>query len=312
MSQEKLMKWLESGSDEMCMITRHSSESGYFRHKLSNGIDIIYVYGNIRGGVIPLYKDPEYQGLYKRETGQFYDMQYTTRELFGDGRYQELEYSALQEEFESRVRERVEEMVAEFEDDIKLDDTTKSQQKSQEYYAGERARKIYLQDIDTDFTYQCEYGNCNFKNKLMQYVLNSETVVNETAKTYLADNEDKIRENIVQNLMTRQRVGELKAGKDKLLTAMRNIIQSIPVQCKTVNVTTVIDGKELTFKYEASKLRRDCNDSYSAWWIPAQDRREFEMMYGRNKDFTPMDITKITYGKKVLYEKEAETNEEKD
>lgn len=311
MSQEKLMKWLESGSEEMCMITRHSSESGYFRHKLSNGIDIIYVYGNIRDGVIPLYKDPEYQGLYKRETGQFYDMQYTTRELFEDGRYQELEYSALQEEFESRVRERVEEMVTKFEGDIKLDDTTKSQQESQKFYADKRARKIYLQNINTDFTYQCGYGDCNFKNKLMQYVLDSETVVNETAKTYLADNEDKIREEIVQNLMTQQRVQELKDGKDKFLTAMRNIIQSIPVQCKTVNVTTVIERKELTFKYEASRLRQDCNYDYYAWWIPAQDRRKFEMMYGSHKDFTPMDITKITYGKKVLYEKEAEANEEK-
>ena len=232
-------------------------------------------------------------------------MQYTTRKLFGDGKYQELEGSALQKEFESRVRKRVEEMVAEFEGDIKLDDTTKSQQESQEYYAEERARKIYLQDIDTDFTYQCEYGNCNFKNKLMQYILDSETVVKETAKIYLADNEDKIRGEIVQNLMTQQRVQRLEKGEDKLLTAMKNIIQSIPSEYKTVNVTTVIDGKEFTFKCEASVLRRDCRGSYSSWNILSKDRDQFEALYGRHKDFTPMDITRITYGKRVLYGKEA-------
>lgn len=311
MSQEKLMKWLESGSDEMCMISMNSSECGYFRHKLSNGIDIIYVYGNITDGVIPLHDDPEYQGLYRRETGQFYDMQYRTRRLVGDGKYKELECSALYEEFESRVREQVEEMVAEFESDIKLDDKTKSQQESQKYYAGERARKIYLQDISTDFTYQCEYETDNFKNILMQYILDSETAVKETAKAYLADNEDKIRVEIVRNLMTQQRVQKLETGEDKLLTAMKNIIQSIPSEYKTVNVTTVIDGKELTFKYDASCLRRDCNRYYSSWNIPAKDRTQFELLYGRSADFKPTDITRITYGKRVLYEKEVEANEKK-
>lgn len=42
MSQEKFMTWLKSGSDEMCMLKTPSSECAYFRHKLSNGLDIIY------------------------------------------------------------------------------------------------------------------------------------------------------------------------------------------------------------------------------------------------------------------------------
>lgn len=304
MSQEKFMTWLKSGSEEMCMLKTHSSELAYFRHKLSNGIDIIYVYGNITDGVIPLYDNPEYQGLYRRETGQFYDMQYKTRRLVGDEEYKELECSALYEEFESRVRERVEEMVAEFESDIKLDDTTKSQQESQAYYADESSRKIYLQDANTDFTYQCDYNDNDFSKKLIRYILDSETIVKETAETYLAENKDKIVEEIVLNLMTQQKIQELENGKDKSLTAMKNIIQSIPEGCKTVNVTTVMDEKELTFKYEASNLRRDCKYSYSDWYMPAKDRREFEAVYGIHRSFTSMDITRITYGKKVLYEKE--------
>ncbi len=304
MSQEKFMTWLKSGSEEMYMLKTHSSELAYFRHKLSNGLDIIYAYCRIRDGIIPLHDNPEYQGLYRRETGQLYDVQYTTRKLIGDDKYKELESPTLQAEFESQVNERVEEMVAEFESDIKLDDTTKSQQESQEYYAGESARKIYLQDINTDFTYQCDYNVYDFSNKLMRYILDSETIVKETAETYLAENKDEIVEEIVLNLMTQQKIQELENGKDKSLTAMKNIIQSIPEGCKTVNVTTVMDGKELTFKHEASNLRNDCRGSYSNWYMQAKDRREFEAVYGIHRSFTPMDITRITYGKKVLYEKE--------
>lgn len=52
MSQEKFMTWLKSGSDEMCMLKTPSSECAYFRHKLSNGLDIIYAYCRIRDGIM--------------------------------------------------------------------------------------------------------------------------------------------------------------------------------------------------------------------------------------------------------------------
>ena len=82
----------------------------------------------------------------------------------------------------------------------------------------------------------------------MRYILDSETIVKETAETYLAENKDKIVEEIVLNLMTQQKIQELENGKDKSLTAVKMIIQSIPEECKTVNITTVMDEKELTFK----------------------------------------------------------------
>ena len=70
-----------------------------------------------------------------------------------------------------------------------------------------------------------------------------------------------------------------------------------------VNVTTVIDGKELTFKTTASDLNRDPSSSYSTWYIAAADRAKFEALYGRSASYYPKDIVKITYGKTVIYEK---------
>lgn len=304
MPQEKFMTWLKSGSEEMCIISTPQSKDGYFRQKLPNGFDVIYAYEDMQDDIIPLDQNPEYQGLYRKENGMLYDAKRLIREMISEDSYKELTYSELKSRFESQVRKKVEEMVAEFESDIKLDDTTKSQQESQKHSADETARKIYLQDIDTYFKYHCEYDDNNFKNKLIRYILDSETIVKETAENYLTNQKDSIIKIIVLNLMTQQKIQELENGKDKSLTAVKMIIQSIPEECKTVNITTVMDEKELTFKYEASNLRRDCKNSYSDWYMPAKDRREFEAVYGIHRSFTPMDITRITYGKKVLYEKE--------
>ena len=73
-----------------------------------------------------------------------------------------------------------------------------------------------------------------------------------------------------------------------------------------VTVTTVINDKELTFKYNASALRTDCGPYYSTLDIPAKEREEFEKIYGANADFRPQDITKITYSRNTLYEKPSE------
>jgi len=77
---------------------------------------------------------------------------------------------------------------------------------------------------------------------------------------------------------------------------------------KMVNVTTIIDGKELTFKTEASSLNRDPITTYSDYSIAAADRAAFRELYGRHNDYRPKDIVKITYGKAVIYEKGAEAN----
>ena len=70
---------------------------------------------------------------------------------------------------------------------------------------------------------------------------------------------------------------------------------------KTVTVTVEKDGMELTFKTAANSLTGHRN-YYSTYDIPAQDRREFERLFGRSANYSAEDIIRITYGKKTLYE----------
>ena len=50
------VEWLRSGNQEMCLIgERH--EHAYFRHSLSNGLDILYMYDYMRDDKIPLHRE---------------------------------------------------------------------------------------------------------------------------------------------------------------------------------------------------------------------------------------------------------------
>ena len=62
------------------------------------------------------------------------------------------------------------------------------------------------------------------------------------------------------------------------------------------------DGKELTFKTETGDLRRDCTGGYSHWHMIAADRRRFFECFGRNAEYKPEEILRITYGRSILYE----------
>lgn len=65
----------------------------------------------------------------------------------------------------------------------------------------------------------------------------------------------------------------------------------------------------MTFKYEASQLRRDCGASYGTWYIPSGDRTLYNLTYGSYTDFKPENITRITYSRKTLYERSENGNE---
>ena len=68
-----------------------------------------------------------------------------------------------------------------------------------------------------------------------------------------------------------------------------------------MTVTIQKEGAELTFKAAADSLTGH-RSYYSTYYLPAQDRREFERVFGRNADYNAEDITRITYGKKTIYE----------
>lgn len=83
---------------------------------------------------------------------------------------------------------------------------------------------------------------------------------------------------------------------------MRAITEAIRGSgAKTVSITIQRDGKELTFKTEADSLL-GLRSSYNTSSIVAPDRRRFEQEFGRSWNYSPEEITRITYGRNTIYE----------
>ena len=61
-------------------------------------------------------------------------------------------------------------------------------------------------------------------------------------------------------------------------------------------------------KIEASALRCMDDSYYSPWRMDAPSRYKLVERFGKNTDVYPDDVVKITYGRKVLYERKAEVS----
>lgn len=69
---------------------------------------------------------------------------------------------------------------------------------------------------------------------------------------------------------------------------------------KTVNVTILKNGHELTFKTSTRSFIHNWSCGYSLYDLPAQDRKKYKELF-RYEDYTFSEIQKITYGKKDIY-----------
>ena len=72
-------------------------------------------------------------------------------------------------------------------------------------------------------------------------------------------------------------------------------------------VGCAVDGLTKIERMDSDDLRRCFCSSYN---IPAQDRREFEQMFGKYTDYHAEDITRITYGRNTIYEAPPDQTEE--
>ena len=185
-----------------------------------------------------------------------------------------------------------------------LDNDAREKLERYKYSIDQAARKLYFNEADADVLYKCGYCTDDFGKYLVKYITNREETIKRVAEEYHKLKRDNIKESILENRLIKEKVEEYKNGIDKNAECVKKIINSIPSECKTVNVTTVIDGKELTFKTEASVLRLDCTNDYPMWYIRASDREIYERMYNKYQGYKPEEITKITFGRKILYERE--------
>ena len=100
-----------------------------------------------------------------------------------------------------------------------------------------------------------------------------------------------------------QELDEINNDKDNILHKKKAIKEAVQNK-KTVNVTIVKNGIKFTFKTDTETLqRRQYNNYYSTYAMPAKDRKKYEELFG-DHDYIADEIQKIKYKNKVIYQKE--------
>ena len=304
--KEKLIKWLESGDETILNLDCTYHSEAYLRHRYNDELDLILTMNATKDGHLNLKDEIKCEGIWSRKTKELYYEGYKLGSYLKEYIKPENAHSRIFDDIGESVKRKVEELVKPYEDNLKLQDISEEDVNSQIHYATTNARKQYLNGIECENRYECDYSINNVQSMVIRYITDRDALICELGKQYLEEYKEEIKMQIIRAKLTDKELQKLNEGADLHLKTMREIICAVPQDCKTVNVTTVIDGTELTFKTEAHQLRMDCGEHYSTWNIQATYRALYEAAYGRYRDYRPEDITKITYGKKVLYERKAD------
>ncbi len=299
-AENAIRTWLKSGSNDVCYISHDDVEYAYFRHRIRDDLDMIYAYEEVKDKQIKFRCAPQFQCVYKISTNELYMVADTTENIIGRNMFDANSYYMLKSNFIEDVRESVEEEVAQWK--VEIDEESRTKQTP---YAEAVARSQYLKDRNDEFHYVCGYNAEHFEKKVFDCIIDAKATAQKTANRFCEKHKDVIMQALIRDRITEELIKEYREGKNRFLVTLYNIIHAIPKHCKTVNVTTLMDGHELTFKYDAGQLRQDCRCGYNTWYLSNSDRNLYYTTYGDCRDFTPNDIIRITYSRKVLYERKA-------
>lgn len=254
----------------------------------------------------------ESAGLYYRKNGCIYYPSYQLTHCC-EGSEMIIENSgkvSFAKEYSELIRARVEEIIDNKRSNIAIKELTDSYLlKQMEYYAeygaADAAKKEFIRgNAVSDIVYRCPFSTDSMSDKeYIQFILDKEPLVDEAAKAYIEEHQENILAQFYNNALLRKELQKIYDDPGHILHRVKAIIDAVTQSgAKTVNVTINKEDKDFTFKYETRTLTVAPSSYYSSYNIKASDRREFENLFGRSADFYPNEITKITYGRNVIYD----------
>ena len=306
--------WLKLKSNEMTICLKNKFGYPFTFIKLAKSLDIEYLFcqENYGGDVLTREKPFQYAGIYCKRDGLVYDAQYSVCEVEPDAGILGKSKEDLLSELIEAVRRRIEAAVGNDRKNLtvsKLTDPSliRSLEYAREYGADREAREHFLDTEGFDPpAYHCFYTLDEWtEDSLPAYILDPEGFADREAAAYLEKEQEGILCDLLCSELVRAAYQALFEDSDNPVHSVKRIIRAVRASgAKTVHITILKNGVEFTFKTEAGPLCRDCTDGYGTWQMEAPDRRKFEEAFGRNEEYRPEEIVRITYGRSVLYQRE--------
>ena len=308
---EAFSNWLVSGGMGLCRFQDNRYTYIFIRENKNERFDYLFSLRYFCGDSVQRGSSFEYAGIYCRQDGLLYDGNEDLKTITGTD-MQTRTPAYLREALQKDVRSIVENMVDNDRSKLQVTEVTnytlcKRVESYQIYYAKQTVREKYLEN--TEFNppvYRCDYEpELWTEDSLLAYILDPEGYSEKEAEAYLAENQEDILSYFLCNDALISEYQALMADRENPVHVIKKIMAALrATSAKTVNVTIRKDNTEFTFKTKAHTLRTDCTNYYSTWHIVAADRAKFKKLFGRNAEYYPNEILRITYASSILYEAE--------
>lgn len=286
-------------------VFHYGDKSKVMIHKIpyNSKIDILYSLDSYQGEFFDLHSPFKYAGIYDKENDKVYDLDYSIRWHILNWDYQNDNYidsGDLYKTINEEVNNRIKELISDGKDDMfNISNFDSEELEDSDVIAEFMEGKTSLTLEDEVKKY-----NTNLPKNLLEYLTNKEEFIEEVSRNFIIDNMEEIIKDLIRSEAKRNVLKSVEENNEHPYFKIRDITNTIKNNnCKTVNVTINKDGIEQSFIYDADSLKY-YNSSYLSSYniVKLADREKFEEAFGRHADFHFPDITKMTYGKKTIYE----------
>lgn len=297
-------------------LTKKSAKLICFRVAKNDQLDFIFYQLNYNGEDLKM-EDLKYGCIYNKADGQIYNAEYHFLLAVSGSDYKNIaSFADVKVNFFNETKNKINAIISNNRANLKIENESEIRdgmlknnlEYSRSYREHEKVRQLFLAGkTPADIVFDAvSYNKQNFSDEdYVQYITSKkDELIEKSAEQWIEKNQEKIFVQFLVNDIIKEELQAILDDKSNSIHIVKKIIEAVNSgDYKTVNVITVIDGKELTFKTKISNLGRDCESYYHDWDIVAADRGKFEDTYGRHSNYRPEQIIRITYGKQILYER---------
>lgn len=310
--REEFLDWLDSGGTAPLQISRGKNQDNFttiISLPKTEGINYLFCDTNYSIPGIHQNDDFSFCGLYLRQDRSLRLADHRlTCAVDGLTKTERMDSDDLRRHFCKQVNRRVEELIADGRQNLTITELSSKETKRrldyyQQYGAKEDAIRAFFSEETPDFRFRSDYELNDWSEDFMLACLqSSDTVIEVEAEQYVQGHQEQLLLTFLENDALRDAYDALAQDTENPIHRMKAITDAVRDSgAKTVTVTVQKPEGELTFKAVADSLTGH-RSYYSSYNIPAQDRREFERMFGKYADYHAEEITRITYGRNTIYE----------
>ncbi len=307
-SRNDFQRWLGLGTAPLTICQGEKDIATFTRLEKSPAVDYLYRAAVGQDGSISWNSDLIFCGVYDRRNRALYLTEESLPFLtIGQSPFVTLTVPSMAGEISGRVNQCVEDIIANDRNNLPVRELSEWKKRDIQYYrdygAKEEAVRLFFEGKEPDAQFRSGYTlDVLPEAAFMAWLQDPETYIQTEAEQYIKLHQEDMLLQFQKNDALQTEYQALTRDTGNPIHRMKAVTDAVKASgAKTVTVTLQKDGVEFAFKAEAASLTGHRN-FYLSSDIAAQDRREFERLFGRHADYTAEEIIKITYGKKTIYE----------